>query len=196
MLVNNQATEVEADQLEDISDEQWLYTFDYSATKGAIHALTYSLAQALDNRGVRVNCVVSGSVWTPLIRGHPRPGSRRRVRWQRPDGATGRPGRDRSVLCLLRLRPVVVLLLWRGARAGRRWRSSQADSRALAAPVRALTPWPLPSWFIRLPEDAALHVLEPPMFKRSTIATRRMWYPSRGTVEEDTNRTRSEEVAC
>lgn len=40
---------------------------DYSATKGAIHALTYSLAQSLVDRGIRVNCVAPGPVWTPLI---------------------------------------------------------------------------------------------------------------------------------
>jgi NAD(P)-dependent dehydrogenase (short-subunit alcohol dehydrogenase family) len=40
---------------------------DYSATKGAITALTYSLAQALLDRGIRVNCVAPGPVWTPLI---------------------------------------------------------------------------------------------------------------------------------
>ena len=40
---------------------------DYSATKGAVNALTYSLAQALVDRGIRVNCVAPGPVWTPLI---------------------------------------------------------------------------------------------------------------------------------
>jgi NAD(P)-dependent dehydrogenase (short-subunit alcohol dehydrogenase family) len=40
---------------------------DYSATKGAVTALTYSLAQALLDRGIRVNCVAPGPVWTPLI---------------------------------------------------------------------------------------------------------------------------------
>ena len=39
---------------------------DYSATKGAIHAFTKSLAQALLPRGIRVNCVAPGPVWTPL----------------------------------------------------------------------------------------------------------------------------------
>jgi len=40
---------------------------DYSATKGAVIALIYSLAQALSKRGIRVNCVAPGPVWTPLI---------------------------------------------------------------------------------------------------------------------------------
>jgi NAD(P)-dependent dehydrogenase (short-subunit alcohol dehydrogenase family) len=40
---------------------------DYSATKGAILAFTYSMAQALTERGIRVNCVAPGPVWTPLI---------------------------------------------------------------------------------------------------------------------------------
>eukprot|EP00913_Durusdinium_trenchii_P005673 g5291.t1 len=39
---------------------------DYSATKGAIHAFTKSLAQNLIDRGIRVNCVAPGPVWTPL----------------------------------------------------------------------------------------------------------------------------------
>ena len=39
---------------------------DYSATKGAIHAFTRSLAQNVVERGIRVNCVVPGPVWTPL----------------------------------------------------------------------------------------------------------------------------------
>ncbi len=39
---------------------------DYSATKGAIHAFTKSLAQNLVDKGIRVNCVSPGPVWTPL----------------------------------------------------------------------------------------------------------------------------------
>lgn len=39
---------------------------DYSATKGAIHAFTKSLAQNLVDRKIRVNCVSPGPVWTPL----------------------------------------------------------------------------------------------------------------------------------
>ncbi|NMH95202.1 SDR family oxidoreductase [Pseudonocardia bannensis] len=107
VLVNNVATQETEEELEKISDERWLRTFDvnvhsyfrvtkaalphlgqgssiintgsvnglrgnrslidYSASKGAVTALTYSLAQALVDRGIRVNCVAPGPVWTPLI---------------------------------------------------------------------------------------------------------------------------------
>ncbi|MGA4990836.1 SDR family oxidoreductase [Nonomuraea bangladeshensis] len=40
---------------------------DYAATKGAINAFTYSMAQNLMERGIRVNAVAPGPVWTPLI---------------------------------------------------------------------------------------------------------------------------------
>ena len=39
---------------------------DYSTTKGAIHAFTKSLAQNLIDKGIRVNAVAPGPVWTPL----------------------------------------------------------------------------------------------------------------------------------
>ena len=39
---------------------------DYSATKGAIHAFTKSLAQNLVGKKIRVNCVAPGPIWTPL----------------------------------------------------------------------------------------------------------------------------------
>ena len=39
---------------------------DYASTKGAIHAFTKSLAQNLVEKGIRVNCVSPGPVWTPL----------------------------------------------------------------------------------------------------------------------------------
>ena len=42
---------------------------DYSSTKGAIHSFTKSLALNLGKKGIRVNCVVPGPVWTPNIPG-------------------------------------------------------------------------------------------------------------------------------
>lgn len=39
---------------------------DYGSTKGAIHAFTKSLALNLAGKGIRVNCVSPGPVWTPL----------------------------------------------------------------------------------------------------------------------------------
>ena len=39
---------------------------DYSATKGAINALTKTLAMEVVDRGIRVNAVAPGPVWTPL----------------------------------------------------------------------------------------------------------------------------------
>lgn len=40
---------------------------DYASTKGAIVAFTRSLSQSLADRGVRVNAVAPGPIWTPLI---------------------------------------------------------------------------------------------------------------------------------
>jgi NAD(P)-dependent dehydrogenase (short-subunit alcohol dehydrogenase family) len=107
ILVNNVATQWPVDSPEELTEDQWLRTFDvnihsyfrvtaaalphltdgdviintgsvnglrgnkslidYSATKGAIHAWTYAMAQALADRRIRVNCVAPGPVWTPLI---------------------------------------------------------------------------------------------------------------------------------
>lgn len=39
---------------------------DYATTKGGIHSFTLSLAQSLLPRGIRVNAVAPGPVWTPL----------------------------------------------------------------------------------------------------------------------------------
>ena len=40
---------------------------DYTSTKGAIHAFTKSLALQLGERNIRVNAVIPGPVWTPII---------------------------------------------------------------------------------------------------------------------------------
>lgn len=43
------------------------HLIDYASTKGAIVAFTRSLAQNLIERGIRVNAVAPGPIWTPLI---------------------------------------------------------------------------------------------------------------------------------
>jgi NAD(P)-dependent dehydrogenase (short-subunit alcohol dehydrogenase family) len=40
---------------------------DYATTKGGIFTFTQALAQEVIGRGIRVNCVAPGPVWTPLI---------------------------------------------------------------------------------------------------------------------------------
>ncbi|HVF34950.1 MAG TPA: SDR family oxidoreductase [Candidatus Saccharimonadia bacterium] len=42
------------------------HLIDYAATKGAIETFTYSLAKNLAPRGIRVNGVAPGPIWTPL----------------------------------------------------------------------------------------------------------------------------------
>jgi NAD(P)-dependent dehydrogenase (short-subunit alcohol dehydrogenase family) len=43
------------------------HLLDYSATKGAIVSFTRSLSKGLAERGIRVNAVAPGPIWTPLI---------------------------------------------------------------------------------------------------------------------------------
>ena len=43
------------------------HLLDYSATKGAIVAFTRSLSKALAEKGIRVNGIAPGPIWTPLI---------------------------------------------------------------------------------------------------------------------------------
>ncbi len=107
ILVNNAAYQMARESLQDISSEEWDYTFKtniyamfwlckaaephmkpgstiinttsinayipkpillaYATTKGAIQNYTANLAQVLTEKGIRVNCVAPGPVWTPLI---------------------------------------------------------------------------------------------------------------------------------
>lgn len=107
ILVNNAATQVVRKSLQEVSADEWEYTFKanihsmfflckaaeqhlglgssvinttsvnaytplpthvaYSATKAAIHNFTASLAQLWAEKGIRVNCVAPGPIWTPLI---------------------------------------------------------------------------------------------------------------------------------
>jgi NAD(P)-dependent dehydrogenase (short-subunit alcohol dehydrogenase family) len=107
ILVNNAAYQMSHETLEEISDEEWEYTFatnisamfylvkaalphmgaggsiigsssvnsdmpspalaPYAATKAAIANFAASLAGMLGDRGIRVNSVAPGPIWTPLI---------------------------------------------------------------------------------------------------------------------------------
>ncbi|MGE5694643.1 MAG: SDR family oxidoreductase [Candidatus Sericytochromatia bacterium] len=107
VLVNNAAYQMTHQSLDEISDDEWDYTFKlnvgayfyltkaalphmpegssiigsssvnsdmpsptlatYAATKAAIANLSASLAQLLGEKGIRVNSVAPGPIWTPLI---------------------------------------------------------------------------------------------------------------------------------
>ncbi len=109
ILVNNAAYQMSHESLQDISSEEWDFTFKtniyamfylckaaepymqagstvinttsvnaytpkptlipYTATKAAIQNFTSTLAQLWAEKGIRVNCVAPGPVWTPLIPG-------------------------------------------------------------------------------------------------------------------------------
>ena len=110
ILVSNAAFQMSHESLEDVSDEEWEYTFatnvaamfylakaalphlkrgssiigsssvnsdmpspalaPYAATKAAIANFCASLAQLLGEKGIRVNSVAPGPIWTPLDPGH------------------------------------------------------------------------------------------------------------------------------
>ncbi|MFB9068751.1 SDR family oxidoreductase [Pseudofulvimonas gallinarii] len=67
---------------------------DYAATKGAIHAMTFSFAQSLAKRGIRVNAVAPGPIWTPLI---PASFDADKVAKFGADTPMGRPGQPAEV---------------------------------------------------------------------------------------------------
>ena len=67
---------------------------DYSATKGAIHAFTKTLAQMLTEKKIRVNAVAPGPVWTPL---NPSAQPADKVRKFGADVALGRPGQPEEL---------------------------------------------------------------------------------------------------
>lgn len=109
ILVNNAAYQMAHESLQDVSAEEWDFTFKtnvyamfylckaaepylkpgssvinttsvnaytpkpilapYTATKAAIQNFTSALAQLWAQKGIRVNCVAPGPIWTPLIPG-------------------------------------------------------------------------------------------------------------------------------
>jgi NAD(P)-dependent dehydrogenase (short-subunit alcohol dehydrogenase family) len=73
----------------------------YAATKAAIQNFTGGLAQMFGKKGIRVNCVAPGPIWTPLIPATMPP---EKVKNFGKDVALGRPGQPAE------LAPVFVLL--------------------------------------------------------------------------------------
>lgn len=70
------------------------HLIDYSATKGAIVALTRSLSNSLIKNGIRVNGVAPGPIWTPLI---PATFSKKQVKEFGKKVPMGRPGQPEEV---------------------------------------------------------------------------------------------------
>ena len=67
---------------------------DYSSTKGAILAFTRALSQNLAGKGIRVNAVAPGPIWTPLI---PASFAADKVKEFGQDTPMGRPGQPEEV---------------------------------------------------------------------------------------------------
>jgi len=107
ILVNNAAFQMSHDTLDELTEEEWVHTFNvnmhaqffltkaalphlkrgasivnttsvtadkasphlvaYAASKSAIATFTAALGQMLAEKGIRVNCVAPGPIWTPLI---------------------------------------------------------------------------------------------------------------------------------
>jgi NAD(P)-dependent dehydrogenase (short-subunit alcohol dehydrogenase family) len=67
---------------------------DYAATKAAIVAFTQGLAKELTARGIRVNCVAPGPIWTPII---PQSFGPEKIRDHGKSSPMGRPGQPVEV---------------------------------------------------------------------------------------------------
>jgi NAD(P)-dependent dehydrogenase (short-subunit alcohol dehydrogenase family) len=141
ILVNNAAYQMTHETLEEVTDEEWDYTFavnvdamfrlcraaipylqpgasiinttsinsdqpspsllPYATTKGAIANFTAGLAQQLGPRGIRVNSVAPGPVWTPLIPSTMPPDHVRQFGQNTPLGRPAQPAELAPVYVLL-----------------------------------------------------------------------------------------------
>ncbi|ORV54026.1 NAD(P)-dependent oxidoreductase [Mycobacterium europaeum] len=141
ILVNNAAYQMMHKSLDEISDEEWDYTFrlnvgayfylakaaapymsegasiiggssvnsdtpnltlaPYAATKAAIANFSASLAQLLGEKGIRVNSVAPGPIWTPLIPSTMPPDSVESFGENVPLGRAGQPAELAPIYVLL-----------------------------------------------------------------------------------------------
>lgn len=141
ILVNNAAYQMMRKSLDEISDEEWDYTFrlnvgayfylakaalpylnagssiigsssvnsdspnptlaPYAATKAAIANFSASLAQLLGEKGIRVNSVAPGPIWTPLIPSTMPPDSVKSFGDNVPLGRAGQPAELAPLYVLL-----------------------------------------------------------------------------------------------
>jgi NAD(P)-dependent dehydrogenase (short-subunit alcohol dehydrogenase family) len=141
VLVNNAAYQMTHESLEEISNEEWDYTFKlnvgayfylvkaalphmrpgssiigsssvnsdmpsptlapYAATKAAIANFSASLAQLLGEKGIRVNSVAPGPIWTPLIPSTMPPEKVRAFGDDVPLGRAGQPAELAAIYVLL-----------------------------------------------------------------------------------------------
>lgn len=74
------------------------HLIDYAGTKGAIEALTKSMAQSVAKRSITVNCVAPGPIWTPLI---PASFDEEKIKKFGTDVPLGRPGEPCEVASCL-----------------------------------------------------------------------------------------------
>jgi len=134
ILVNNHAYQMQVEDIQDLSEEQWEQTFDtnihpffylskytlphmkrgdtiinnasinayvgrpdlldYTSTKGAVVSFTRGLSNQYVGRGIRVNAVAPGPVWTPLI-----PYSMDRKTQEEFTSPMGRPSQPSEIAC-------------------------------------------------------------------------------------------------
>ena len=73
----------------------------YAATKGAIASLTIGLSNLLAPKGIRVNCVAPGPVWTPIQPIVKSPEELEELGTQTPLGRAGQPAELAGAYVLL-----------------------------------------------------------------------------------------------